>query len=256
MATIGIFDSGIGGLSVLREVIKLLPEENYIYYADNANCPYGDKSLDFITDRCRSITDILTGKGADIIVVACNTATGAAIASLRNEYDIPFVGMEPAVKPAALGTRTGTIGVLATKGTLHASKYLDTKGRYEDSVNIVEHIGEGFVELVENMEFTGPHAEEVVSKSLTPLLEAGADTIVLGCTHYPFLIETLTKLAGPRIKIINPAPAVAARLLFILQEKGLIPSTSTPSPKSPEKNLEALASGRRDVMDKLIEVIL
>ena len=159
MATIGIFDSGSGGLSVYREIVKLLPYERYVYYADNAHCPYGDKTADFIRDRARAITDFLLGKGADIIVVACNTATAAAIATLREEYpDVPFVGMEPAVKPAALGTETGVIGVLATAGTLKGSKYLKTKGRFEDDVHIVEHVGEGFVELVENGTLDGPEA--------------------------------------------------------------------------------------------------
>lgn len=144
---IGIFDSGSGGLSVFREIIKLLPEESYVYYADNANCPYGEKSLPFIQDRSRAITEFLLSRGARIIVVACNTATAAAITTLRNEYPVRFIGMEPAVKPAALSSQTGVIGVLATAGTLKGSKYLTTKGIYEDDVRIVEHVGQGFVEL-------------------------------------------------------------------------------------------------------------
>ena len=171
MATIGIFDSGSGGLSVYREIVKLLPYERYVYYADNAHCPYGEKTAGFIQDRARTITDFLLGQGADIIVVACNTATAAAIATLREEYpDVPFVGMEPAVKPAALGTETGVIGVLATAGTLKGSKYLKTKGRFEDDVHIVEHVGEGFVELVENGILDGPEAYATVKASLQPLL--------------------------------------------------------------------------------------
>ncbi|MBO6097656.1 MAG: aspartate/glutamate racemase family protein [Bacteroidales bacterium] len=129
MATIGIFDSGSGGLSVYRELVKLLPSEHFVYYSDNAHCPYGEKTALYIQRRARFITEFLLDKGADIIVVACNTATAAAIATLRAEYpDVPFVGMEPAVKPAALGTRTGVIGVLATAGTLKGSKYLKTRG--------------------------------------------------------------------------------------------------------------------------------
>lgn len=190
MATIGLFDSGSGGLSVYREIVKLLPREDYIFYADNLYCPYGEKSREFIIDRAREITDFLLEKGADIIVVACNTATAAAIATLREEYPVKFIGMEPAVKPAALGTRTGVIGVLATAGTLHASKYLDTRDRYADGITVVEHVGQGFVELVESGDITGSHAEEVIRASLCPLLDEGADTIVLGCTHYPFLKDT------------------------------------------------------------------
>ena len=138
MAVIGIMDSGVGGLSVYREVVKLLPRERFIYYADNANCPYGDKSAEFIQRRACEITDLLISKGAQVIVVACNTATAAAISLLRDKYDIPFIGMEPAVKPAALGTKTGVIGVLATAGTLKGSKYLNTKGQYEDAIQASE----------------------------------------------------------------------------------------------------------------------
>ena len=220
MATIGIFDSGSGGLSVYREIVKLLPYERYVYFADNAHCPYGEKSVEYIRDRARAITDILVGMGADIIVVACNTATAAAIATLREEYpDIPFVGMEPAVKPAALGTKTGVIGVLATAGTLKGSKYLKTKGRFEDDVHIVEHVGEGFVELVENGILDGPVAHETVRASLQPLLDAGADRIVLGCTHYPFLKPVIEDIAGPEVQVIDPAPAVARQTVRMLETK-------------------------------------
>jgi len=222
MASIGIFDSGSGGLSVYRELVKLLPRERYIYFSDNAHCPYGEKTAEYIQERAHVITDILLGMGADIIVVACNTATAAAIAGLRADYpDIPFIGMEPAVKPAALGTRSGVIGVLATAGTLKGSKYLHTRGQYEDDVRIVEHVGEGFVELVENGILDGPQAEETVRKSLRPLLEEGADIIVLGCTHYPFLRPVIERLAGPQVKVIDPAPAVARQTLRVLQEKGI-----------------------------------
>ncbi len=221
MAVIGIFDSGSGGLSVYRELIKLLPEEQYHYYSDNAHCPYGEKSPQYIQARGRAITDFLLAQGADIIVVACNTATGAAIATLRESYpQIPFVGMEPAVKPAALGTRSGVIGVLATAGTLKGSKYLKTRGLYQDDVRIVEHVGQGFVELVESGRLDGPEAEATVRASLQPLLDAGADTIVLGCTHYPFLQPLIQRLAGPAVRIIDPAPAVARQCVRVLQERG------------------------------------
>lgn len=216
MAVIGIFDSGSGGLSVLKEIRKVLPSARYIYYSDNAYCPYGEKSAEFIQERARTITRLLLDKGADVIVVACNTATGAAIATLRAEFDVPFVGMEPAVKPAALGTRSGVIGVLATAGTLKASKYLNTKGRFQDNVQIEEHVGEGFVQLVERCELDGPEAERVVRASLQPMLDAGADTIVLGCTHYPFLLPVIERVAGPGVRIIDPAPAVARQLLRVL----------------------------------------
>lgn len=222
MAVVGIFDSGSGGLSVYRELVKLLPAERYIYYSDAANCPYGEKSALFIRRRARFITEFLLDKGADVIVVACNTATAAAISELRAQYpDVPFVGMEPAVKPAALGTKSGVIGVLATAGTLRASKYLNTRGLYEGDVRVVEHVGQGFVELVENGVLDGPEAENTVRASLQPLLDEGADVIVLGCTHYPFLRPLIERIAGPGVEVIDPAPAVARQTLRILEKHGV-----------------------------------
>ena len=166
---IGIFDSGVGGLSVFREIRKILPEQSYIYYSDNAHCPYGEKSREYIIDRAREITRFLLGKGCEIIVVACNTATAAAIKTLREEFPDKFIGMEPAIKPAAHLTRTGVVGVLATAGTLKATKYIDTREKWAADVRIVEHIGQGFVELVERGKVCGPEAEEVVKASLLPL---------------------------------------------------------------------------------------
>ena len=232
---IGIFDSGVGGLSVFREIRKVLPEQRYIYYSDNAHCPYGDKTREYIIDRARIITKELLSRGAEVIVVACNTATAAAIATLREEFPVKFIGMEPAIKPAAALTKTGIVGVLATAGTLKASKYQDTREKWAQDVRIVEHIGEGFVELVEKGKTTGTEAEAVVEKSLRPLLDAGADTIVLGCTHYPFLSETIKKVADAYFadsnlsvdfNIIDPAPAVARHLLDVMNDEGV--STNDP----------------------------
>ena len=223
---IGIFDSGVGGLSVFKEIRKLLPEQSYVYYSDNAHCPYGEKSREYIIDRARKITEFLLSKGCEIIVVACNTATAAAIATLREEYPVRFIGMEPAIKPAAKATRTGVVGVLATAGTLKATKYIDTRAKWAQGVTIVEHIGQGFVELVEKGILKGPDAESTVCASLKPLLDAGADTIVLGCTHYPFLSETISKVASElyperQITVIDPAPAVARHLVEVMQEEGI-----------------------------------
>lgn len=243
MIKIGVFDSGEGGLSVLKEITRLLPEAEYVYYSDNAHCPYGEKSPEHIQDRARAITERLLKEGADVIVVACNTATAAAISVLRSEYSnassqevrdkvreltggrhdhICFIGMEPAVKPAALGTRTGVVGVLATAGTLKGSKYLKTKESVDDQVNVFEHVGRGFVELVEEGRLSGSEAEDVVKASLGPLLSAGADIIVLGCTHYPFLLPVLQKVAGPDIRFIDPAPAVARQLVHVLERDGML----------------------------------
>lgn len=230
---IGIFDSGIGGLSVFREIRKILPEEKYIYFSDNAHCPYGDKSQEYITDRAREITRFLLSKGADIIVVACNTATAAAIATLRKEFEVSFIGMEPAVKPAVSVTKTGVVGVLATAGTLNADKYHMTREKYSEGVRVVEHIGQGFVELVESGETSGPKAEQTVEASLKPLLDEGADTIVLGCTHYPFLSYTISRTAARlvperKVTVIDPAPAVARHLEEVMRQEGLLPCGDGP----------------------------
>lgn len=242
---IGIFDSGIGGLSVFREIRKILPEQGYIYYSDSAHCPYGEKSKEYIIDRARSITRRLMEMGVEIVVVACNTATAAAISTLRKEFPIKFIGMEPAIKPAAALTKTGVVGVLATAGTLKAEKYLDTREKWAQSITVVEHIGEGFVELVEKGQTSGAEAEAVVQNSLVPLLEAGADTIVLGCTHYPFLADTIKKVAaahgadGNSFHLIDPAPAVARHLLEVMEAEGI----QTVSPEG--FSMELLCSGDR-----------
>lgn len=246
MATIGVFDSGSGGLSVLREMRRRLPEERYVYFADNANCPYGDKSAEFVRERAFAITDFLIGEGAEAIVVACNTATGAAISSLREHYSLPFIGMEPAIKPAAALTRSGVVGVLATQGTLAASNYLNTKNRFGKDVRIVEHVGAGFVKLVESLDLESENAERIVSESVRPLLDAGADVIVLGCTHYPFLRSLVSRVAGPDVAIVDPAPAVARRLCEVLADKGIPVRDKTPG-------VELHSSGPDGVLRALYE---
>ena len=252
---IGIFDSGVGGLSVFREIRKVLPEQNYIYYSDNAHCPYGEKSREYIIDRTRAITQMLIEKGCEIIVVACNTATAAAISTLREEFPIKFIGMEPAIKPAAQATKTGVVGVLATAGTLKATKYIDTRAKWAQNVKIVEHIGQGFVELVENGSVCGPAAETTVSASLKPLLDAGADTIVLGCTHYPFLIDTIKKVASEtypdrEITVIDPAPAVARHLVEVMAEEGIEPVSKE------GYQIELLASGTQENLHRTFDTLL
>ena len=247
MAKIGIFDSGAGGLSVFREIRKVLPDEDYIYYSDSANCPYGEKPMEFIIDRCRKITDMLINEGAEIIVVACNTATAAAIRTLREEYSIKFIGMEPAIKPAAQFTKTGTVGVLATAGTLKSEKYLKHKEKYASDIRIIEHVGDGFVELVEKGIISGPEAESIVRKSLEPLLDAGADTIVLGCTHYPFLSDVIIGLAGPEIRLIDPAPAIAKHLIEVMDEEGI----TYGSTDSKSSHIDLRTSGDPDILEKI-----
>lgn len=227
MTTIGIFDSGVGGLSVFHEIYKLLPNVKYIYYGDNANCPYGPKGGDFILKRSREIVELLISKEADIIVIACNTATSYALEELRKEYKVPIIGMVPAIKPASLYTSTGTIGVLATYGTLNAPLYQRIKDTYGNGIKIIEHIGKGFVELVENGVFFGPKVDQVIKDNIESMILNNADIIVLGCTHYPFLIKSIEKVAthltkGCRqITIIDPAQAVARHVVSVIEEMKL-----------------------------------
>ncbi len=218
---VGIFDSGVGGLSVWREAIKLMPGQKFIYIADSAHCPYGPKSVEYIIDRARVITEKLISLGASIIVVACNTATSAAIEHLRREYSIPFIGMEPAVKPAALLTKTGVIGVLATKGTLSGERYHSSVCKYASNVHVVERVGTGLVDLVERGVVEGQEPYNLLLKYLTPMVEEGADQIVLGCTHYPFLKDVISKIVGSSVSIVDPSPAVARQLYVKANERGI-----------------------------------
>lgn len=202
---VGVFDSGVGGLSVWKELNAQMPEQDYVYVADSAHCPYGDKSTDYIIDRAGRIVRFLTGQGAQAVVVACNTATAAAVSYLRSTFPIPFIGMEPAVKPAALASRTGVVGVLATANTFKGTLYRDTVMRYASGIRIVEQVGEGLVEAVER----GEVPEALIRQYVDAMTREGADVIVLGCTHFPFLQEAIARAAGPSVRIINPAPAVA-----------------------------------------------
>ena len=213
---IGVYDSGVGGLSVWRELVKLMPDEDYVYFSDAAHCPYGPKDPSYIVERACAVTDFFLAKGCSLIVVACNTATAAAISYLRSHYTIPFVGMEPAIKPAILHSRTGVVGVLATAGTFKGKLYLNTLARFSGDVKVIERVGEGLVETVEKGILDGPRVEELVLRCIAPMLEAGADHIVLGCTHYPFLQPVIERLAGPAVTVVNPAPAVARQARRLL----------------------------------------
>ena len=216
--SIGIFDSGVGGLSVWREIVKILPQYNYLYIADSLYCPYGPKSRDEIVGRASAITEFLIKSGVSVIVVACNTATSAAISTLRGKYKTPFIGMEPAVKPAASLSRSGVIGVLATKGTLEGNLYQSNLEKYASDTKVIERVGEGLVPLVESGKVDDPYTESLLRSYLEPMIEEGADHIVLGCTHYPFLSEVIMKIAGEHVTIEDPAPAVARRLASVISD--------------------------------------
>jgi len=219
---IGVFDSGTGGLTVLAELLKIMPHERYIYFADTANCPYGSKPPSDIITLSDKIAQFLISEGCKIIVVTCNTATAAAIDYLRGKYSIPFIGMEPAVKPAAQNTKTKNIGVLATAGTFKGRLYIETSQKYASNVNVCYQIGEGLVELVEAGKANSPEAEQLLRKYTTPMLDCNIDHLVLGCTHYPFLKPVLENILPPGVTIIDPAPAVARQTKRVMETNGLL----------------------------------
>lgn len=218
---IGVFDSGMGGLSVWRELCRQLPEESIVYFGDGANCPYGEKPADAVVGYIENAVRELLAYEVKLIVLACNTATMAAVKYLRSKYDIPFVGMEPAVKPAANSTRSGVVGVLATHSTLQSEWFAELSEKYSDTARVVSSVGEGFVEAVEKGAEDSPETMELVRRAINPLIEAGADRIVLGCTHYPFLSGLIKEVVGETVDIIDPAPAVARRVEALLDELGL-----------------------------------
>jgi glutamate racemase len=239
---IGIFDSGMGGLSVRAAIEQALPHESLVYFGDGANVPYGPRSKEEITRFVdEAVVELIERNDVKMIVIACNAATGAAIDYLRAKYNIPIIGMEPAVKPAALTTKTGVVGVLATAAAFKGDLYRTTSAEYRNRVRIIETVGEGFVELVENDRENTPEALETVRRAVEPMLDAGADRIVLGCTHYPFLAQQVSQVIdqwttaknAPRpnpnpdteaeaaAQIVDSAPAIARRVEQLLAENNL-----------------------------------
>lgn len=209
---IGVYDSGLGGLTVLKELVAQRGARDYLYFADSRYCPYGLKTPEFLRERAGAIARFLIEKGADMIVVACNTATAAAISHLRSTFDIPFVGMEPAIKPAILSTRTGVVGVLATAVTFTGELYHKTLEHFtagQEGIKVIEQVGYGLVEAVESGRIHAPETIALLHSYIDPMLAAGADHIVLGCTHYPFLAEEIEKICSGSAAVVNPAPAVA-----------------------------------------------
>ncbi|MDA7809854.1 glutamate racemase [Flavobacteriaceae bacterium] len=215
---IGIFDSGIGGITILNSIKNLLPNESIIYYSDNLNSPYGNKSKIEIEKLSFKNVEFLINKGCKIIVVACNTATTNSIKKLRANFNIPFIGIEPAIKPAAMKTKSGLIGVLATEGTLSSLLFGKTSSNHSLNVNIIEKNAEGLVELIEKGIFHGEKIEEILKKCLLPMIEQKIDHLVLGCTHYPILINTIKSIIPNTIKIIDNGEAVALQTKRILKK--------------------------------------
>lgn len=210
---IGIFDSGVGGLSVLRAIRAQLPNENLLYFADQGHVPYGPRSLEEVRQFSEAITHYLLEHGAKLIVVACNTASAAALHHLRETFpQVPFVGMEPAVKPAAEQTHSGIVGVLATPATFQGELYASVVERFASGVTVLQNTCSGLVEEIERGAVGGEKAHEILETALRPMLGRGLDTVVLGCTHYPFAIPQIEAICGDAVRVIDPAPAVARQV--------------------------------------------
>jgi glutamate racemase len=222
-APVGVFDSGVGGLSVLGEIHRLLPRESLLYVADCGHIPYGEKTPEFIRERCVVIAEFFRSQGAKALVLACNTATVAGVADLRERYpDWPIVGMEPAVKPAAAATKSGVVGVLATTGTLQSAKFAALLDRFAADVQVVTQPCPGLVELIETGDLTSPMIRQLLHGYVEPLLAAGCDTIILGCTHYPFLKPLLHEMVPASITLIDTGSAVARQLQRLLTQQELL----------------------------------
>ncbi|WP_338408040.1 glutamate racemase [uncultured Flavobacterium sp.] len=215
---IGIFDSGIGGTSIWTAINQLLPNEKTIYLADSKNAPYGQKSKAEIVSLSKKNTEFLLDMDCKLIVVACNTATTNAIQELRGKYNVPFIGIEPAIKPAATNSKTQTIGILATQGTLNSALFHKTTEKFQQT-KIIEQVGHGLVQLIENGKINSSEMKQLLHSYLTPMIEANIDYLVLGCSHYPYLIPQIKNILPSHIHIIDSGEAVAKQTQNILKEK-------------------------------------
>ena len=220
-APIGVFDSGVGGLSVLKAVRRNLPQLPVIFLADQAHVPYGSRPLEEVRSFAEGITRFLLEQGCGTIVVACNTASAAALRYLRQTFPlVPFVGMEPAVKPAAERTQSGVVGVLATPATFQGALYASVVERFAQGVTVLQHTCPGLVPLIEAGRLDSAETRGILEDALQPMLSQGIDTVVLGCTHYPFVIPLIQEIAGPGVRVIDPAPAVARQVQRLLETSG------------------------------------
>lgn len=242
---IGVIDSGIGGLSVLKYLLATHENEHFVYFADSAYCPYGRKEYHELQHRVIKIVDFLINKhNVKLVVVACNTATAAAIDTLRATFKIPFVGMEPAIKPAALSTISKVIGVLATEGTFNGRLFKETTERFASEIKVIVQAGNGLVELIERDETDGEEIKKLLLRYITPMIEANADLLVLGCTHFPFLETTISQLF-PEIELIDPAPAIARQTYNILKQNNILA-------KQNNSNTIFYTSGNTELFNKFL----
>ena len=226
---IGVFDSGVGGISVLQHIHTLLPYEDLIYVADSKYAPYGSKTPEEIAERCFALADFLIAKQVKALVVACNTATAAAIDAMREHYTLPIIGMEPAVKPAAEASKNGIVGVLATVGTLKSAQFAALLESYGRNVKVVTQACVGLVECVERGELHAENTKVLIQQYCAPLLAEGADTIVLGCTHYPFVKSMIREVVGEKVTLIDTGAAVAKQLKRQLAESQLLATETQPA---------------------------
>ncbi|MBI5296645.1 MAG: glutamate racemase [Chloroflexi bacterium] len=218
---IGVFDSGVGGLSVLRAMRAQMPEEDVLYFGDQGHVPYGPRPMEQIQHFSEGITRFLLAQNAKLIVVACNAASAAALKFLRAKFpEVPFVGMEPAVKPAAEQTRTGVVGVLATPATFQGALYASVVERFANGVQVLRHTCPGLVGQIEGGDLNGPRTRAILEEALLPMLEQNIDTVVLGCTHYPFVIPLIEEIVGEGVRVIDPAPSVARQVRRLLETGG------------------------------------
>jgi glutamate racemase len=219
---IGIFDSGVGGISILRAIRGQMPVESVIYFGDQGHIPYGPRPMEQIRNFSEAITKVLLEKNAKIIVVACNTASAAALKFLREKFpDVQFVGMEPAVKPAAEYTQTGKVGVLATPATFQGALYASVVERFASGVELFQNTCPGLVQQIERGNLSGEETRWILENALRPMLEKNIDTVVLGCTHYPFVIPLIQQIVGDNVRVIDPAPAVAKQTGRLLEARGM-----------------------------------
>jgi glutamate racemase len=247
---VGVFDSGVGGLSILREIHRQLPSESVVYLADQAWAPYGERRLDEVRARSFAIVDHLLARGVKGVVVACNTASAAALHELRRGFpSVPFIGMEPAVKPAAEQTDRGVVGVLATSATFQGELYASVVDRHANGVGLVERAGTGLVELIEDGVLSGPVIDAALHAHLAPMLDADIDTLVLGCTHYPFVADRIRQILGDEVQLIDPAPAVARQLGRVLAGNELAAGPGPPA-------TTYLTTGHPEHLDDQIELLL
>ena len=248
---IGLFDSGVGGLSVLREIRAQMPEESAIYFGDQGHIPYGPRPMEQIRSFSETITEFLLERDAKIIVVACNTVSAAALKYLREKFPtISFVGMEPAVKPAAEQTATGRVGVLATPATFQGALYASVVERFANGAELFQNACTGLVQEIERGNLDGPETRQILKDALLPMLEKDIDAVVLGCTHYPFVIPLIQEIVGEKVRVIDPAPAVARQVKRLLEAGGM------KSQSSPIGNVRFYTSGEAKSLQSLLPVLL